>query len=573
MPNVTIPNASLISGSSDFISSWWRLTRGLKAAGWRYKASSDGTTKETTGNPSLDKWGGGVQVGAQTATVAFTIATPSTTAKGGRSVITGLTGFVTASAGRFLEITGATNAANNGTWLITKFISATSVEIENPAAIAETTPGTATWTEKSSVTDTMPAAFQGTAGSGAWWCAEGPSTMKIPIGAGIPTGTFIRGENVVQTTSGATGELLGVMTDAAGGAGHLVIAPRASGTGAAVRGWGAANTITGSTSGATIVSAGTPIEFVRELVIWKGSSTATHGHMYFQCIDSVNESTPGATIGRFSQMATLGTCTATVAPGGATGGAPSTNGFPTVGTYVICGQGGPATLGTNQTRLFSGFSNTDSYGVCNAMCANCIEDVGISQDGSYILSISVSASSAYIGSAFQRCDDGEEGDLDPYVHWQQGAANYDSAPTTTARTIRSAETGSTPETFRSGFIAVNAYTPFLGSRRRGFASQDAYQVFQGGFLIFSPGTGTIIQNLGTVDRVATAPVNTAVREPIWIHSTQYNQKMRKGTLRWMYWIMGGAATDTYDSKSLVQMSTTIFATVAGPWDGTTVPTI
>jgi len=573
MPNAVIPNASLISGSSDFISSWWRLTRGLKAAGWRYKASSDGTTKETTGNPSLDKWGGGVQVGAQTATVSFTIATPSTTAKGGRSVITGLTGFVLASEGRFLAITGATNAANVGTWLITKFISATSVEIENPAAIAETTPGTATWTEKSSITDTMPAAFQGTAGSGAWWCGEGPSTMKIPIGSGVPTGTFLRGENVVQTTSGATGEILGVMTDVAGGVGHLVIAPRKSGTGAAVRGWSSSATITGSTSGATIVPTGTPIEYVRELVIWKGSSTATHGHMYFQCVDSVNESTPGATVGRFSQMATLAGCTATVAPGGAASSSvPSVNGFPTVGTYVICGQGAPATLATNQTRLFSGNSNTDSYGVCNAMCANCIEDVGVSQDGSYVLSISTAAGLAYIGSAFQRCDDGEEGDVDPYVHWQQGAANYDSAPTTTGRTIRNVELGSTNSTFFHGAIAVNAFTPFFGSRRRGFATGDAYQAFQG-FLLMNLTSMVIGQTPGTVDRVATAPVLTAVREPIWIVSTQYAQRIRKGTLRWMYWVQGGSAADTYDTKSWVQMATTVSATVAGPWDGTTVPTI
>lgn len=573
MPNVTIPNATLISGSSDFISSWWRLTRALKAAGWRYKASSDGTAKEVTGNPSLDKWGAGVQVGAQTATVSFTIAAPSTTAKGGRSVITGLTGFVAASAGRFLVITGATNGANNGTWLITKYVSATSVEIENPLAVAETTPGTATWTETSSVTDTMPVAFQGVSGSGAWWCAEGPSTMKIPIGATVPTGTFIRGENVVQTTTGATGEILGVMTDVVGGAGHLVIAPRASGTGAGPRGWGSANTITGSTSGATIVSAGTPIEYVRELVIWKGSASAVFGHMYFQCIDSANESTPGATVGRFSEMAALGTCTASVAPGGATGGAPSTNGFPTIGTYVICGQGGPATLATNQTRLFSGYSSTDAYGVCNAMCANNIEDVGISQDGSYILTISATAGSAYMGSAFQRCDDGEEGDVDPYVHWQVGAANYDAAPSTTARTIRSLEAAGVPATMTSAYIATNAYTPFIGSRRRGFATEDTHQFFQGAYLTYGTAVAIIAQNPGSADRVATAPVNTAVREPIVVHSTQYARKMRKGTLRWMYWVQGGSALDTYDTKSWVQLGTTAIATVGGPWDGVTTPTL
>jgi len=574
MPNVTIPNASIISTSSDFISSWWRLTRALKAAGWRYKASSDGSTKDSTGNSASDLWGGGVLVPGQTATVAFTIATPSTTAKGGRSVITGLTGMTTSSPGHRLTITGATNSANNGTWLITKFISATSVEIENPAAVAETTPGTATWTEKSSITDTMPAAFQGTAGSGAWWCAEGPSTMKIPISAGTPTGTFQRGENVVQTTTGATGELLGVMTDVVGGVGHLVIAPRKSGTGAGPRGWGAANTITGSTSGATIVSAGTPIEFVRELVIWKGQTTATAGHMYFQCIDSVNESTPGSTVGRFSLMAALGTCTATVAPGGAASpAAPSANGFPVNGTYVICGQGGPASLATNQTALFSGSSSTDSYGVCQPMCANNIEDVNISPDGSYILALSTSAGAAFIGSAFQCCDDGEEGDVDPYVHWQVGAANYSASPTNHARTIRTLTTV-VASTFNSSYIGVNAWTPFIGHRRRGFATDDSHQFFQGAYLTFGDHTNPpLVQNPGTADRVATAPVNTAVREPIWVHSTEFNRKMRKGTLRWLYWVQGGSAPDTYDTKTWMQLSAATIATVGGPWDGTTVPTL
>ena len=36
----------------------WKLTRVMKSAGWIYKASSDGTTKETTGVATSDKWGG-----------------------------------------------------------------------------------------------------------------------------------------------------------------------------------------------------------------------------------------------------------------------------------------------------------------------------------------------------------------------------------------------------------------------------------------------------------------------------------------------------------------------------------
>lgn len=38
----------------------WKLSRCMKAAGWTYKASSDGTAKDTTGTAANDKWGGNV---------------------------------------------------------------------------------------------------------------------------------------------------------------------------------------------------------------------------------------------------------------------------------------------------------------------------------------------------------------------------------------------------------------------------------------------------------------------------------------------------------------------------------
>lgn len=60
--------------------------------------------------------------------------------------VTGLTGMTLASEGNFLQITGATNAGNNGTFLISNFVSATSVEIINAAAVSET-PGF-TWSER-----------------------------------------------------------------------------------------------------------------------------------------------------------------------------------------------------------------------------------------------------------------------------------------------------------------------------------------------------------------------------------------------------------------------------------------
>jgi len=51
--------------------------------------------------------------------------------------VTGLTGMTTTSPGRFLTISNATNGANNGTFLITAYNSATSVDILNASGVSE----------------------------------------------------------------------------------------------------------------------------------------------------------------------------------------------------------------------------------------------------------------------------------------------------------------------------------------------------------------------------------------------------------------------------------------------------
>lgn len=68
------------------------------------------------------------------------------TVAAGIATITGLTGMTTASPGNFLTISGATNPGNNGTFVITNYISATSVDISNASAVAND--GYVTWTER-----------------------------------------------------------------------------------------------------------------------------------------------------------------------------------------------------------------------------------------------------------------------------------------------------------------------------------------------------------------------------------------------------------------------------------------
>lgn len=77
-------------------------------------------------------------------------ATASITAfSSGVSTLTGLTGMTANSVGNFLTVTGAATGANNGTFLIVAFISATSVDISNAAGVApDANNGTISWTER-----------------------------------------------------------------------------------------------------------------------------------------------------------------------------------------------------------------------------------------------------------------------------------------------------------------------------------------------------------------------------------------------------------------------------------------
>ena len=345
MAHIQAQNFALNSSNETF-TALWKITRLMKHAGWRYKASGNGTTTvDSTGNPSNDFWGGGGIVQGPT-TASFTIGTPNSTAFGGRSTITGLAAMTANSVGHFLTISGATNGANNGTWLITKFISATSVQIENPNAVAETTPGSATYTELSALLDTYPPA--GVAGSGAWLLLQGPSVMRIPIGTITnTTGQFIKGENVTQTTTGAQGEVLGVYLDTVFG-GFLVVSPRVSGTGGDPRGWDHTNVITGALSGATVTPTATVIEYVREIVFWYNNITT--GHIYYQCIDSVGEASvtkASTTIAAGSNGQALPQGTINVA---------STSGFPSSGSLVI------ATAVRNETIQYQAINATSFLG-------------------------------------------------------------------------------------------------------------------------------------------------------------------------------------------------------------------
>jgi hypothetical protein len=66
----------------------------------------------------------------------------------GTQVWSGLTGMSQDSVGRVLTTTGATTGANNGTFLITHYVSATSVKVYNPSGTSDASNTALHWTEK-----------------------------------------------------------------------------------------------------------------------------------------------------------------------------------------------------------------------------------------------------------------------------------------------------------------------------------------------------------------------------------------------------------------------------------------
>jgi len=481
-----------------------------------------------------------------------------------RAIVTGLTGMVPGqsvplirgSAGDSLTIIGAATGANNGTFRITRVISTTSVEIDNSAATTDANNGALIWTEMSPLSMAYPTSLQGATGAGAWTVLQGPSTLKIPLGTNTPTGTFVRNELVTQTTSGATGTLLGIVTDTVNGLGFAVIAPRLDGTGSGVHGWttGGTDTLTGAISAAAITTANiTPIEFIREVVFWK--STQAQGHIYVQCIDQSAEATY-----RFSTVAANAAVTNVLAPG-----SNASVGFSPFGTYTVTGTGNTSAVGTGAANWFS-VTSVGIAGNCHFLCASNIALAGADADGSYILAMGqpATANYAYAPIVYQRCDDSEEGDVDPYVSFSPCAAVYDGTRTTGITNIGDND-GFNQVIFGTG--VANTY--WKGYRRRGFPTGDTFQQFQGHQI---GRTSTVFSQITGIARVMHSVQEQMIREPLWVISTQSGQKMRKGTMRWLAITEGGVSSMTYNSGQYVQLSggTNISPLVAGPWDGASV---
>jgi hypothetical protein len=414
----------------------------------------------------------------------------------------------------------------------------------------------------------------------AWWNAQGPDTLKIPINdaqiAGAD-GYFIRGENITQSSSSAQGELVSYFFDTASSTGYLVVMPRVDGSGADPHGWDHAGTITGSISGATVIPSSTVLEYVREVVFWKnsGANVNTNGNIYYQCVDGYNE-----TSSRFSVLATNANCTGSIAPGGSdTVG----NLFPTIGSYVVVGaaqQNASGSLTTFPNR-FTNHTPASSQNQCHVAAVNPVYSTNMSADGSFWFLIGAPATLGtdngnYDGIIFSIVDNSEPGDVDPYV-WYVPSADAGFIQTVTGNMTTNAIVGST--------FAINSQTftdiCFRYWRKRGL-SGESFTMAHGTLLTAGQnGASSSLLQLNTTDREQLACTfnTTYLSEDLWVITQFPGIRARKGTLRWSRAVGQGintAGTDTFGNKSWIALSSenlggTYGIMIVGPWDGATTP--
>lgn len=474
MADVCYANSAPFS-TTDSFSVIWKMTRAMKKAGWTYKASGNGTSKDTTAVATNDLWGGS--------------ADPSS--------------------------------------------------------------------------DTYPSAM---ATRAAWWCAEGPGTVKVPITA-APTGTFIRGERVTQA-DGSEGEFQGYVINAAGNSGWAVIRLRS-----AKSTWTGTGTVTGAVSGATLTPSATPKVYVRQIVIAK-DTTATAGSIYYICADQSAESAS-----LFSTLAGSSLCTATVAPGDGNAATPNnTNNFPAIG-LVCLGQNTSVLNGAAGTiNRVSWFSMATSLGNAQISAMNATPTTGssgVTADATFWAVLDqTSAQGTYSGIGLFVLDDTEQGDVDPYVFFFPSSTGFtfaytgrNAAPSTFFSTIwnGSPQNGGSSTSWQ-----------WLGYCARGTGgSKDVAAPFNGSL---EGSTFWILATTATQQRVANHPDGASaplLRVPLVLWCDISDRKIRKGVPRWLAFAPLGSSMDTYDTKQWLVVTTlsgtSTPAMLLGKYDGSTTP--
>ncbi len=122
-----------------------------------YEGAIDPFQSVATGAGNAELIFRSVTPGIASPAITVTLATASSTGTGAaasvssfttpNATITGLTGMTANAVGGYITFSGASSSGNNGTFLVTQFISATSVVVHNTGAVApDTNNGAITWT-------------------------------------------------------------------------------------------------------------------------------------------------------------------------------------------------------------------------------------------------------------------------------------------------------------------------------------------------------------------------------------------------------------------------------------------
>ena len=399
--------------------------------------------------------------------------------------------------------------------------------------------------------DTYPQALST---SGGWWNARGPGMVKVPITV-ASSGTFVRGEPLTQTTSGATGELLGYVFDTVGSnGGWLVIAPR-TGT------FNNSNVITGSISAATVTPNGTVKTYAQEVVLWAaGGSNVTDGTIYWVYADVSGEASSF-----FSSLATSAGCTASNAPGGGGTG----NSFPAA-AIAILGSGGsnsPSNWATNGTATAH----------CLVAAANATPSSGTSADGTaWVMFSDTSNSNASLLVGLFRLDDTEPGDLCPF-EWLYP---QNTATGSYSRTVSSSNAGLIDWAHFGGaygYVIFNGYIARGNSTGFGTTPDLAsYHLTVAGVNQIAQGNTVWATNTADNVRVYNHPSSTKplAVDTVQLYNANTGTQQIKGRARWLRFCSIGNVYDTTDSLTWVTWvakTSNAPGINVGPWDGATTP--
>jgi hypothetical protein len=444
----------------------------------------------------------------------------------------------------------STDNAFSAVWKLTRCMKAAGWNVvahsNGAAKTAAGTNGNDSWGNNANpLLDTYPA-FDAAA---AWIVLQGPTTVKLLL-SGAPSGDFLRGEQVTQPATGATGEILGTVWDAPTASGWAVVLPR-TGT------FNGIGVVVGQISGYSFTPSSVKT-FVREMVFFKNSANTTTGTNYYICADQTAESAQ-----LFSVLATSAGATATIAPGaGGTG-----NGFPALG-ITNRGTGGAVT----HTNWFGTISSAwQSHAMVGAV--NASPSAGVSADGSFYLYIAyTSPVGAYTGFMFTRCDDSEPGDVDPYIFWWNNGNAVASWVRTSATSFSSSQNESWANVVSVSFASFKGYV----ARDCPVVSRDVatyyfgvYRNTSGAFFpIFNVGQPFPHSVQNHPNAVPPQPRDSFLLVTSSVRNT-------KGTTRWMQYASSGNYRDTLDGKKWLCVfpygNALNPAVYIGPLDGSTTP--